>query len=150
MYEMLSNPLYFWLFFGLFLIVVEFLIPSFFIIFFGLGAWVTALLVGVVPGTPLWLALLVFMSSSLVLLFLLRSKLAPIFKGNEESGETKNENVGIDAEVVEAITPQKRGKIKMQGTTWAATAEIEIAVGEVVTVVGAIPNEPMSYIVSAK
>ena len=149
MIEMLTNPLYFWLFFGLFLKVAEFLIPSFFIIFFGVGSWITAIVVGVFPEAPLWLLLLVFLVSSIGLLMLLRQKLAPIFKGDEEV-ETKNDNIGIDAEVVEEITPVRRGKIKMQGTTWAATAEMTIAVGEVVSVVSAIPNEPMSYIVAPK
>ena len=148
--EMVMLPVYFWLFLGLFFVIAEFLLPSFFIIFFGLGAWVTAIFVWLVPTTPVWLALLVFILSSIGLLLGLRAKLAPIFKGEEERDKENNENIGATAEVVETITPQKRGIIKMRGTTWSATAEQEIVAGEQVIVVATVPNEPMSYVVRAQ
>lgn len=149
MLDIINGPLYFWLFFGLGLVIVEFMIPSFFIIFFGVGAWITALVIKIFPQTPLWAAMIIFIVSSLILLALLRAKFAPIFKGEIENGESENRNpnIGKSAEVIEQITTQKMGKIKMQGSTWSAKSDINIEVGEIVTVVSTVPNEPLSYIV---
>jgi membrane protein implicated in regulation of membrane protease activity len=152
MLDVIFSPIYFWLFFGLGLVIVEFIIPSFFIIFFGVGAWITAFSVKIFPSMPLWGAMIIFIVSSIILLVLLRAKFAPIFQGdsNGNGEENDNSNVGVEAEVIEKISPARRGKIKMQGTYWSATSKGEIEVGEIVIVEAAIPNEPLSYIVNKK
>jgi inner membrane protein len=82
--NILSRPELFWFLIGLVMFLLELVIPGFFIFFFGLGAWVTALvcLIGE-PGTNL--QIIIFALTSVLSLVALRRIIQKKFfysKGN--------------------------------------------------------------------
>ena len=69
-----AHPVLFWFLFGIFCLVLELVMPGFFIFFFGLGAWCAAL-AGLVPHISMSAQILIFLVASIALLILLRAKL---------------------------------------------------------------------------
>ncbi len=141
------DPWLLWLLIGVVCIGAELLIPGLVIIFFGFGAILTAL-ISLVPfvATTLWLQLIIFVVCSVLSLIILRRKFTPIFKGSVFMPE-KGDAVPASsyAEVVEAMSEKKEGRIKYNGTTWnAASTSGEIEVGERVKV---LKKEGLTYIV---
>ena len=81
---------------------------------------------------------IVFLSSSLVLLFGARRFFPDVFKGQKKS-ETilpdEHEFSGELASVAEEISPGKPGKINFHGSVWSAEAERVCRQGELVKIV---------------
>lgn len=133
--ELFSPPIL-WFVIGLVCLLLEFILPGIVIVFFGIGAWIVALLLLLLP-MPIEYQLLVFISSSLFLLMALRRNLQKwFFKENADDLLTMQEYVGEKAIVVEAIAGKMSGKVELHGTRWEAEAECEIAVGAPVIVRG--------------
>jgi membrane protein implicated in regulation of membrane protease activity len=131
-----SRPELFWFILGLILFLMELAIPGFFIFFFGLGAWVTAIvcLIGE-PGTNL--QIIIFAITSVLSLIGLRRIIQKKFfysKGNQ-SEEVEDEFTGKEALAVTDITPGKNGKVEFKGTTWKAESSTEIKHGQTVIVI---------------
>lgn len=130
-----------WLVIGIVFIFSELFIPSFVIAFFGGGALITALL-RLIIGNPFTLALqlIVFIISSILLLVLLRKYLQKIFMGklqDERDDQDFNVEIGKIVIVIQDIQPGgTKGKVKYQGTNWAAKASEKIVVGESVKIIG--------------
>ena len=100
-------------------------IPGFFIFFFGLGAWVTALvcLIGN-PGTNL--QIIIFAISSTLLLLVLRRIIQKKFfysKGTQ-SEDVEDEFTGKEALATIDFGGMKKGKVEFKGTTWTAESVI--------------------------
>ena len=78
---MFDSPELSWFVLGLVLILSEFIVPGFVIIFFGLGAWITALctLIGLSPTISIQLA--IFLASTVLTLVLFRKKGQRYFMG---------------------------------------------------------------------
>lgn len=137
-----------WLGIGVVFIIAELTLPSFVLIFFGAGA----LIAGVTTffGASLQAQILVFGLSSLALLVLLRRTMASIFKGEAERSNVVEQDgaVGALVEVVEAISPQRKGRIKYQGTFWAAEADESVQPGEMVRIVSRKTNDHNTFKVS--
>lgn len=134
--NILSRPELFWFFIGLVLFLLELVIPGFFIFFFGLGAWVTALvcLIGE-PGTNL--QMLIFAIVSVLSLIGLRKMIKnKLFysKGNESS-EVEDEFTGKEGIATSDFGPGKNGKVEFRGTTWSAESQIEIKKGQTVHII---------------
>ncbi len=124
-----------WLAIGVGFIIAELMAPGFIVIFFGIGA----LIAGATAffGSSLQMQIVIFGVSSLAMILLLRRYMAPIFLGDANTGDADEENdhsIGALAEVSEAITPPQRGRIKYQGTFWAAEADEEIPEGTTVRI----------------
>ncbi|HNR69414.1 MAG TPA: NfeD family protein [bacterium] len=133
--ELFSPPIL-WFVIGLVCLLLEFILPGIVIVFFGIGAWIVALLLLLLP-MPIEYQLLIFISSSLFLLMALRRNLQKwFFKENADDLLTMQEYVGEKAIVVEAIAGKMPGKVELHGTRWEAEAECEIAVGTPVIVRG--------------
>ena len=113
---------YIWAALGLVLIGAEFLLPSFVIFFFGAGALVTAALTALIPGLRESLVpqVLVWLGASTATLFSLRHWLRGVFGGSVNRGGGEDDVAGKQATVVEAISPQRPGRVRFQGTTWEA------------------------------
>ncbi|MDE0024245.1 MAG: NfeD family protein [Spirochaetaceae bacterium] len=113
---------YIWAALGLVLIGAEFLLPSFMIFFFGAGALVTAALTAFIPGLRESLVpqVLVWLGASTATLFSLRHWLRGVFGGSVKRGGDEEDVAGKQATVVEAISPQRPGRVRFQGTTWEA------------------------------
>ncbi|MEZ5010537.1 MAG: NfeD family protein [Bacteroidales bacterium] len=133
---------------GLFLLLLELVLPGFVVIFFGLGAWITALLC-LVANPGLDLQIIVFTVTSLLSLILLRRMLKNrFFSGETESPATLEEE--FINKVAVALTDIKKGdsgKVEFKGSTWTATSEEEINKGDKVIVTG---KESISLIVKPK
>ena len=122
-----------WLIMGIMCFLLELMTPGFIIFFFGLGAWVTALICWLYPVT-VSTQLAVFLSSSLLSLFILRGVIRKTFFGGTPVEEEINIVAGESATVSEDIIPPAEGKIEYSGTQWRAIADQQIARGTSVTI----------------
>lgn len=131
-----AHPVLSWFLFGIFCLVLELVMPGFFIFFFGLGAWCAAL-AGLVPHISMSAQILVFLVASIALLILLRAKFQKLFIGGARDVDTNDDFVpqGDLVEVVEDIVPPAAGKVKYGGSFWRAVSARPVASGERVRVV---------------
>lgn len=131
------NPQVIWFLVGLILLLLEIIIPGFVIIFFGAGAWVTALFSLLFhPGINI--QIIIFTVSSVVLLLIFRRYLRKQFFGGEKEGFDKlaDEFLGKTAVVENDIRKGFPGKISFKGTTWPAISDETVPKGEVVEIIG--------------
>jgi membrane protein implicated in regulation of membrane protease activity len=133
------EPEVIWCLVGLVLLLLEFVMPGLIVAFFGLGAWVVAL-VCLFTEISINAQLIIFIVSSVVLLLLLRRWLKGVFfghvKSKQELTEDLKEYVGEKVIITEAILANRRGKVEFHGTNWEAEADEEIAEGSLVEIVG--------------
>ena len=119
-----------WFLIGVLFLIAEFIIPGFVIIFFSAGAWITALVLWMFD-ISLHIQIILFIVSSLVLLFTLRKYGMNIFKGTTRENiddHYADSKIGQTAIVTKAISPTKPGEVKMLGSFWMATADTQIDV----------------------
>jgi membrane protein implicated in regulation of membrane protease activity len=124
---------YLWLLAGVLLIGLELLTPGFVVVFFGIGALITGILSLLIPGMPgAFLAqFLTWGATSLLSLIALRRFFTRTFRGKEIADDGHDEFVGQTVEVIEAITHNKAGRVRFQGTTWkAVTYDSDLAAGD--------------------
>jgi membrane protein implicated in regulation of membrane protease activity len=133
------NPVLVWFLIGLVLLIAETVLPGFVIIFFGLGAWVTTLLLllGLIDSSNI--QLLVFLVSSILSLILFRKKGRRIFEGKTSGKLAPDQSLddikGQKAVVIETIKPKTGGKVEFHGTVWEAESDVPIEKGTVVQIV---------------
>lgn len=134
------SPEIIWFIIGLAMLLSEFIMPGLIIAFFGFGAWVVAVLCLIMPKMSINLQLFIFIISSVVLLLALRKQVAKVFKGFEKqknvAAEDVDDFIGHRATVVKEIRKNRKGKIEFHGTNWDAEADVDIAVGEMVEIIG--------------
>ncbi|MDE2440602.1 MAG: NfeD family protein [Betaproteobacteria bacterium] len=128
-----------WIVGGIGLILAELAIPSFFIIWFGLGALFVGLLMLAIPGLSLTAQLAIWTAASLAMVILWFRVFKPGFY-KTRSGTSAGEAVGEIGLLVSAVAPFERGKVRFQrpvlgSEEWACVAEGPIAAGERVKVV---------------
>ncbi len=126
-----------WFIVGLIFILLEFIIPGVIIIFFGAGAWITALTLMLFSGLSLNTQLVIFLTSSIVLLVILRKKLQSIFVGKTSDGTVKDidDITGKKVKVIKTIQPDQPGKVLYNGANWNAEADQKIPEGKMVKIV---------------
>ncbi len=133
------RPEIIWFLIGLALFIMEFVLPGLIIAFFGVGAWIVAL-VCLITDIGINTQLIIFIVSSVLSLFFLRKWLKGVFIGHSVSKQDLKEDleefIGQKAVVKEKITPKAGGKVEFHGTNWLAEADEEIAVETVVEIVG--------------
>ncbi len=131
-----SNPAVWWFIIGLVILVLEFAAPGLILFFFGVGAWLVAILCLLFP-IPFHFQLLIFGISSVVLLISLRKWMQKLFKGKKNilENDSDDEFTGSRAVVIESIIPPNRGKVELHGTNWNAEAKTEIQKGQTVEVI---------------
>lgn len=117
--ELFKEPVIAWFVIGLACIVAEFALPGLIIVFFGVGAWVVALVLLAVD-LNLLLQLLVFIFSSVAALWLLRRRF--VSKG-VLSDDMTEEFIGASAQVREPLTRGQPGKVYFKGTVWKAETQ---------------------------
>lgn len=121
------------------LMLTELVLPGFIIIFFGIGAWVTAVCIWIGFADSLNTQLVIFLVSSLASLVLFRRQGQKYFKG-KVSGKVDDVSrlddvKGEKALVIEEIVPQGLpGKVEFHGTVWNAVADETIPKGTPVEV----------------
>jgi len=138
----LLRPELIWFLVGLALLIMEFILPGLIIAFFGVGAWVVAivcLLSDYVYGS-INAQLIIFIISSVLSLLILRKWVKGVFLGHsggkQDLTEDLKEFIGERAVVVEDISPKAGGKVEFHGTNWDAQADNDIAVGATVEIIG--------------
>ena len=133
--NILSRPELMWFILGLILFLLELVIPGFFIFFFGLGAWVTALvcLIGE-PGTNL--QIIIFAVVSVLALVALRRIIQKKFfySKQKDSDDVEDEFTGREAVALADFGTDHTGKVEFKGTTWKAESSSEIKKGQTVII----------------
>lgn len=128
-----------WVLGGLGLVLLELLVPSFFIIWFGLGALLVGLSVLALPSLSLTAQVAVWIVASVVMVVLWFS----VFKRSQHKtliGTAAGEVIGEVGLLVSAVAPFQRGKVRFQrpllgAEEWVCMAESAITAGERVRVV---------------
>jgi len=134
--NILSRPELFWFIIGLGLFLLELVIPGFFIFFFGLGAWVTALVCLLVePGTNL--QIVIFAVTSVLSLIGLRKIIQKKFFYSKEnlSEDVEDEFTGKEAIAKADFGSDMNGKVEFKGTMWNAESKAEIKAGQRVIII---------------
>lgn len=130
-----------WVAVGCALVVAEFFLPQFILVFFGAGAILTgiAILLGLPLGSGIPFAF--FAGISLLLLIAMRRSMRRIFRGltpdvaDEEPGF--DDFVGHEAQVISGFESAPHvGRVEFRGTTWTATAPANLGKGDRVRIVG--------------
>jgi len=134
--KMLLSSSLIWFLIGVGFLIAELAVPGFILIFFTAGCWIAALVTWLF-GIELTNQILIFIASSLILLFTLRKYSLKIFKGKTRASiddlytESK---IGKTAMVTKTITPSIPGEIKVMGSFWRAIAEVDIEEGQSVLI----------------
>ncbi|HBE23806.1 MAG TPA: NfeD family protein [Verrucomicrobiales bacterium] len=123
----------FWFLLGLVLLLAEFALPGIIIMFFGIGAWVTAFTtwIGLTPNATS--QNIVFVISSVLLLFVLRARLRRIFVGNSTVDTVEDEYTGKEAIVLHDVD-DSNGIVEMKGAEWRARSESPIPSSSIVII----------------
>ncbi len=134
-----------WILVGIVLVVLELVVPSFTIFWFGLAAILTGLLLALLPGLPLAWQLLVFVAASLGFTFLWFRYFRPRRKTSSRTDEQLAiGQTGIAA--TRALTPGEIGQavfsIPIMGhEAWEYTADEPIHTGERLRIVAVLVAE---------
>ena len=130
------SPIIIWFVVGLVLILMEFVVPGLVIVFFGLGAWVAAIIVAIFPEMAFWVQMMIFTVFSVATLVLLRGSLKKRFFSNQEGAESEglDDYIGQKA-IIEKAIKNGEGKILFKGVSWSAYADEDISEGTKVTIV---------------
>ena len=136
--ELIQNPAIIWFIIGLAFLLAELALPGLIIIFFGVGAWITALTY-LIFDFGFNSQLIIFILSSLVSLALLRRFLvkdknpAPPYLN---SNELNQEFIGHTCTVSEPILPGPNGgRVQFRGTNWKAISHVPVTAGETVRII---------------
>lgn len=123
-----------WFCIGFAFFLLEFVFPGFILFFFGVGAWVVAM-AAFFFDLSLNAQLLLFIVSSLISVLLLRNWLKRKFGDSDVNlSKLEDEFVGKVAIAETSISPGMNGKVEFKGTSWEATSDDAIAIGESVMI----------------
>lgn len=130
-----SKPELVWFIIGLVLFLLELVLPGFVIFFFGVGAWVTALLC-LIANPGINLQAIVFAVTSVLSLVLLRKMIQRRFfySKDELSKDVEDEFTGREAVATMDFKPGHTGKVEFKGTTWKAESTESIVKGQTVII----------------
>ncbi len=135
MTSIFSKPELVWFIIGLVLFLLELVLPGFVIFFFGVGAWVTALLC-LIANPGINLQAIVFAVTSVLSLVLLRKMIQRRFfySKDELSKDVEDEFTGREAVATMDFKPGHTGKVEFKGTTWKAESTESIVKGQTVII----------------
>jgi inner membrane protein len=135
----LLTPEFIWCMLGIIMLLAEFVMPGFVIFFFGIGALLVALLCFFFSSLSINAQLIIFLISSILLLFGLRRFFKAIFRGffgsKEKMPINKNYYLGETAIVTKEITPYEKGRIEFHGSMWSAESSEAITEGTPVVII---------------
>jgi membrane protein implicated in regulation of membrane protease activity len=134
--EILSKPEVFWFAIGLICLLFELMMPGFFIFFFGVGAWTTAIVCFF--GAPsINVQIIIFLTVSILSLLAFRKMLYKkfLFPENEKSKNIEDEFIGREAVAITDFDSDNRGRVEFKGTSWKAEANRPIKAGQVVKII---------------
>ncbi|MEA3460781.1 MAG: NfeD family protein [Bacteroidota bacterium] len=128
--DILSDPAVIWFLIGLGLLLLELVLPGLVILFFGVGAWVTALVCAVTDINLNW-QIFIFLVASLLGLVLLRKYLKKRFfnRTDKEVADQLEEFIGRKGKAISDFKDGS-GKIEFKGTNWTARCDEPVAKGD--------------------
>lgn len=134
--ENLFNSTVLWFIAGTLLFLLEFALPGFIVFFFGIGAWVVAIITLFSP-ISVTTQLFIFIATSILTVLLFRKWLRKQLAGRQNgSAALEDEFVGRTAQAETLIAPGTNGKVAFKGTTWEAESHETIHPGEQVMITG--------------
>jgi len=124
---------WYWIVGGVILILLELVIPSFFVLWFGLGALIVGLLLLIAPGFPFAGQILLWTIVSVVMTVLWFRVFRRI-KNKTRIGTAEGDIIGEIGLLTVDTAPFKRGKVRFQrpilgAEEWPCISEAEIAIG---------------------
>jgi len=127
-----------WLVLGLVLIGLELVVPSFTIIWFGLGAVLVSIVMALFPGYPLSAQILAWTVASVLFTLAWFRYFNP--RSRTSAGSSKGAVLGEIGLVIRAAEPYAKGVVKFQlpllgADEWPCMADEPLAVGDRVKVV---------------
>ncbi|HOB84178.1 MAG TPA: NfeD family protein [Bacteroidales bacterium] len=130
-----TKPELFWFILGLVLLLMELVLPGFVIFFFGVGAWITAL-VCLISNPGINLQVIIFTITSVLALLVFRNMIQNkfIYNKDDRSGEVEDEFTGKEAVAVDDFGVDRTGKVEFKGTSWKAESKSEITAGQKVII----------------
>lgn len=119
------NASLFWFLLGVAFLVLEALTPGFFLMFFGLGAWVTSGLIFLLP-LPQSVQWLIFLAVSVTTLLIFRKKIKVLFEGrlaktdNLDDPLVRDQYVGREVVILKDVSLDQPGQAELNGSNWQA------------------------------
>ncbi|MBA4321196.1 MAG: hypothetical protein C0408_00115 [Odoribacter sp.] len=139
MKSIFERPELLWFLIGLILFLLELVLPGFVIFFFGVGAWVTALVcLLITPVTEMTnLQILIFAVTSVLSLLALRKIIQKKFFYSKEynSEAVEDEFTGKEGVSLTDFDKNKKGKVEFKGTRWNAESDSDIKEGQTVVII---------------
>ncbi|WP_285008512.1 NfeD family protein [Pedobacter faecalis] len=129
------NDTLIWFCIGFAFFLLEFLLPGFILFFFGVGAWIVAIMT-LMAEVSVNTQILVFIGSSVITVLLLRNWLKAKFGTTVNDTELEDEFVGKVGQAETNIGPNQQGKVEFKGTMWDAISDEPILAGENVLITG--------------
>ena len=130
---------WYWLVFGMVLIIAELLIPSFTIFWFGLGAILVAGLLLMLPDLSISWQLFIWAIASCILTFLWFKLLKPLMVDRTKAGISREAILGETGQVISIPEQEKRGIVRfttplLGADEWPFICDQQIATGDRVIV----------------
>jgi len=128
-----------WLVLGMMLIICELFIPSFTIIWFGLGALLVAPILWLVPSMTFSVQIFLWAIFSLLLTFLWFRLIQPKLKDRSHSGQAREAILGEVGQVIRAPFEKERGVVRFTTTLlgndeWPFICNESVSVGDRVAI----------------
>lgn len=126
-----------WFLVGLMLLLGELVLPGLVLIFFGLGAWVTALCC-LFFDIGLNLQLGIFLASSLLSLVLLRKAIREKYMNSRQgpSGNLEDDYIGQTVTALHDFGANTPGKVSFRGSDWDAICATAVTKGQILVITG--------------
>jgi membrane protein implicated in regulation of membrane protease activity len=127
-----------WMGVGVALVLLELVIPGAVLGFVGGAAILTGVLIQLGHLSGPVNIMMTFFISSIFFIMVLRTGLMKLFPSDSEVQNTDETEAAIGkiVEVLEAITPYKRGRIKYLDVSWEAQADVDIEAGSQAVISG--------------
>jgi membrane protein implicated in regulation of membrane protease activity len=133
--EKLMNLPLIWFIIGFAFFMLEFIVPGFILFFFGVAAWIVAILTLFID-IDLNIQLLIFLGSALASVAFFRKYLKEkVGMYREAPTMLEDEFIGKTGIAETDIYPGRKGKVEFKGTSWDASSEDSITAGQQVRIV---------------
>lgn len=125
-----------WFLIGLILILLELAVPGLVLVFFGVGAWIVAI-VCLMFDISINTQLFIFLVSSVVSLALLRNYIRKKYMDRKNpDGELEDEYIGQTATAITSFGKGQIGKVSFKGSNWEALSDYSIIEGQLLKITG--------------
>ena len=126
---------WYWLVFGMLLIIAELFIPSFTIFWFGLGAIIVALILRLLPDLAVSWQLFIWAIASIVFTILWFKFFRPLMTDRTKAGISREAVLGESGQVIKIPQEGRRGIVRfttplLGADEWPFICEQEVAAGD--------------------